>query len=85
MRVHILPSLGKGRLGAIGRLEVEGWIAELLMKGVSPATVNSAHRVLRLVLQTAFEAGIIGRNPAAGIKAQKTKREEMLFLTLRRL
>ncbi|MBA2313579.1 MAG: tyrosine-type recombinase/integrase [Actinobacteria bacterium] len=80
-RVHILPQLGRARLGSITRLDIEEWLQGLQAAGVGPSTANAAHRVLRRVLQAACDAGLVARNPAAGVKAPRPPREEMRFLS----
>lgn len=79
-RLHVLPYLGRRRLGELTRLDIERWVGELTAAGVGAATVNAAHRVLRRVLSAAEAAGYIGRNVARGVKTPRPPREEMRFL-----
>jgi transketolase len=69
--LHILPYLGKRRLGTITESEVKSWLAKLQKNGVGTATINAAHRLLRTVLNVALKERIIGRNPAVGVRAPK--------------
>lgn len=78
---HILPRLGARPLDRISRLDVETWLAQLLADGVGPARAAAAFRVLRLVLGAAERADFIPRNPARGVKAPRSPRREMRFLT----
>jgi site-specific recombinase XerD len=80
-RLHVLPHLGKRRLGAITESEIKGWIAKLQDDKVGAATIAAAHRLLRTILNVAVSERIIARNPAAGIETPKLERDEMRFLT----
>ena len=82
MDKQVLPYLGRSRLGALGRLEVEGWVTQLGSEGTSAATTAAAHRVLRLVLQSACNAGVIAKNPASRVRTPRAPRQEMRFLTV---
>lgn len=81
MRLHVLPALGRRQLGSIRRIDVDGWMSHLA-RAHSPATVNAAHRVLRVVLQLAHNNALISTNPARGIKAMTLPKEEMRFLNV---
>jgi ribosomal protein S19E (S16A) len=68
MTVHVLPHLGRRQLAYLKRMDVEAWVGKLDQDGIKPANVKAAHAVLRHVLQSAMDAGVIGRNPALGVK-----------------
>lgn len=81
MRKQVLPYLGAKRLAAIKRLDVEAWITQLANEPVGPASINAAHRVLRLVLQTAADADVVASNPARGVRGMKVEKQKMRFLS----
>jgi integrase len=60
---HIDPILGNVPLGEIDAPRVRGWRAKLLDTGVSATMVAKAYRLLRAILMTAVDDGILVRNP----------------------
>jgi integrase len=79
--LHILPYLGKRRLGTLTETEIKGWMASLQQKDVGATTIKAAYTLLRSLLNVALRERIIGRNPAAGIKAPKPAKAKMRILT----
>jgi len=55
LRLHILPELGRLRLGEIGPAELEHYKSKKLKQGLSRKTVNNHLTVLRKMLATAVE------------------------------
>lgn len=73
IRLHINPAIGHRRLARLQPEHVERLHATMFDKGLSPATVLRAHRVLARALRVAEQRGRIARNiatladaPAAG-------------------
>jgi integrase len=62
-RNHIAPYLGKVALGELNAAKVRAWRAKRLEGGVSATVVAKAYRLLRAILMTAVDDGIITRNP----------------------
>jgi integrase len=60
---HISPHLGRVMLGDLDAARVRAWRAKLLDSGVSPTMMAKAYRLLRAVLMTAVDDGILARNP----------------------
>lgn len=81
LRVHILPTWGGVPLRSVTHSEVGGWVAGLVAKGLAPATVRQAHRVLSLILSLAVRDGRLPRNPASGVRLPRVVRKERRFLT----
>jgi integrase len=93
---HILPYLGKKRIGEITPREVQTWIGELAEKArgeaketkkdkeeakyLSPATVAKCYRCLRACLKQAEAWGEITRCPCHSIDLPRSNREEICFL-----
>jgi integrase len=63
LRLHILPSLGALELGQIRPARVRGWYADLLANGVGQSTAAKCYRLLRAILNTARQDGLIAANP----------------------
>ena len=63
LRLHILPGLGTVELSSLTPARVRGWHAELLNAGVGASTVAKCYRLLRAMLGTAVEDGVIVKNP----------------------
>lgn len=64
LRLHILPALGSVELGRLDSATVRRWNAAMVRKGdPGPVTAAKAYRLLRTVLSTAVEDGLILANP----------------------
>jgi integrase len=62
-RKHIEPRLGKVAVGDLTTARVRTWRTGLLDLGVSATTTAKAYRLLRSILMTAADDGVIARNP----------------------
>ena len=60
---YLRPRLGRTRLIDLDPQQVRQWRHELLSDGVSASMTAKAYRLLRAVLNTAVEDGLIARNP----------------------
>ena len=69
LRLHLLPGHGTVELSGLTTARVRSWHAELLNAGVGPSTVAKCYRLLRAILSTAVEDGVIVKNPCV-IKGQ---------------
>ena len=81
LRSQILPCWSRHRLADITHADVAAWVADMSARGLAPATVRQAHRVLALVLTLAVRDGRIPRNPATGVPLPRAVRAEPRFLT----
>ena len=64
LRLHILPTLGDVELCDLSTSRVRSWHAGLLNAGrPGPTTVAKCYRLLRTILGTAVEDGIVAKNP----------------------
>ncbi|MGH9064694.1 MAG: tyrosine-type recombinase/integrase [Acidimicrobiales bacterium] len=64
LRHHVLPGLGKLSLAELTTARVRSWHAGLLRAGrPGPVTVAKCYRLLRTILGTAVEDGLIVKNP----------------------
>lgn len=62
-RHHIGPFLGDRSIGSLDTAAVRGWRTALLRSGRSEDRTAKAYRLLRAVLNTATDDGLIRRNP----------------------
>src|SRR4051794_41553501 len=76
LRSQILPRWGRHRLADVSHADVAAWVADMSARGLVPATVRQAHRVLALVLTLAVRDGRIPRNPATGVPLPRARRAE---------
>lgn len=63
LRVHLLPTFGETKLGNIREAHVRRWRKARLDAGVGSVSVAKAYRLLRAILNTAVDDGLIRRNP----------------------
>lgn len=63
---HVLPALGARRVATITSQDVEQWIASLVGKGLSAATVRNNFVALTKAMKYAARHGLIVRNPCEG-------------------
>lgn len=82
LRVHVLPIFGSRPVGTIARPDVQHFVKVMTEAGSAPGTVVNAKKVLRLVLQEAVAGGGAKTNVADGVKVQRGRRQEMMFLTV---
>ena len=63
LRRHILPTLGARPIGQLRPVEIRRWFEELSAGPLGQVTVAKVYRLLRTILGTAVDDGIIGTNP----------------------
>lgn len=79
---HIMPTFGTAPLREITTPQVRHWRTNLLGAGVGPATVAKAYQVLRAILNTALDDGLIERNPCRIKGAGTANHSERPFLSV---
>ena len=75
VRKHLVPSLGRNKLGDLTPEKVRRLRGAKLAEGLSTRTVQYLLVVLRKALQQAVEDGLIPRNAAQGVRVSQTKEE----------
>ena len=68
---HIGPGLGSRKLVAITRTDVQGFVAALEAKGLSPRTVEGIYRRLVSMIEGAVHDRLIVQSPAVKIRLPK--------------
>jgi integrase len=82
LRRHIAPALGQVAIGDIQPSRVRRWRKQLLDGGVSAVTAAKAYRLLKAILNTALDDGVIRRNPCRIKGAGQEKSAERPTLTI---
>jgi len=82
IRLHILPKLGSLEIGEITTPRVRRWRSELLESGLGEPSVVKAYQILRAMMNTAVDDGVILRNPCRIKGAGITKSPERPVLTV---
>jgi integrase len=82
LRLHILPALGSIEIAEISNAAVRSWYASLFDKGLAQSSCAKNYRLLRTILTTAVEDGIITKNPCAIKGAGVAKSPERPIATL---
>lgn len=80
-RKWVGPALADYPLGAITRAIVQEFVEDVYRISGSSWTTQTAHRVLRKLLQEAVDQDLIMRNPALRVKLPKTERKRFEVLT----
>ena len=82
VRLHILPSLGRVRLGKLTPQHVHSLVAQKVREGhLSPRTIQYMHSVLRAALNQAVRWRMVHYNAAAMVSTPRVTRREVLALT----
>jgi integrase len=79
---HIAPVLGGLAIADIQASKVRRWRKQLIDSGVSAVTVAKAYRLLKAVLNTALDDGVIRRNPCRIKGAGQEESPERPTLTI---
>jgi integrase len=66
LKTHILPALGERRMGGLGRSDMKAFVAALTAK-LAPSTVETVFSVLRSLMQSAVDDGVIAANPCSRV------------------
>ncbi len=78
---RVLPTFGAVEIRRITPRMVRAWVAELAAEGLSSARIVKAVHLLRSSLEQAVADELLVRNPAARVKAPRSRRREQRFLT----
>jgi integrase len=82
LRAHLQDTFGAATLAGIIEADVRRWRADLLSAGVTPVTAAKAYRLLKSILATAVDDGLIRRNPCRVKGASVEKSPERPVLTI---
>ena len=79
LRSRILPAFGRRKLEGIRPSDVQAWVSSMNDGGLSPSRTRQAVIVLRMVMDTAVQDRLIGRNPCERVKLPRLKHEEAAY------
>ena len=79
---HLQPFFGNRAVADIREVHVRRWRAELLESGVSAASVAKAYRLMKAIMNTAVDDGIVRRNPCRVRSAGQDRSPERPVLTV---
>lgn len=85
VRLHMVPVLGGLAVSDITEPRVRRWRKGLLDSGVGEVTVAKTYRLLKAILNTAVDDGLIRRNPCRVKGAGQEKSPERPVLTIRQV
>lgn len=85
LRQHQLPTFGSTQVAGIREPHVRRWRKDRLDADVSVVTVAKAYRLLKAILNTAADDGLIRRNPCRIKGASVEKSPERPVLTVRQV
>jgi integrase len=81
VRVHLIPHLGHLRLTQLAPAHVNKMMQAVMASGLTAATAQRAHAVLRRALGQAEKWGMVARNVAKLVDTPKVERKEVQPLT----
>ena len=79
---HLLPFFGNRPVADIKEAHVRRWRRELLDSGASPASVIKSYRLIKAIMNTAVDDGIIRSNPCRVRGAGEDRSSERPVLTV---
>ena len=82
LRAHLRETFGSATIAGITEADVRRWRANMLSAGVTPVTTAKAYRLLKSILATAVDDGLIRRNPCRIKGASVEKSPERPVLTI---
>ena len=80
-RCYIEPAFGNVPVNEIREADIRRWYSSMLQDGAGRASAAKAYRVLRAMLNTALDDGVIKRNPCRIPGAGEDKSEERPVLS----
>jgi len=78
---HLLAAFGSAQLSVISSADVRTWHGRLSQTSLHPNTVSKIYRLLRTILTTAVDDGVLSQNPARIRGASKERAVERPLLT----
>jgi hypothetical protein len=82
LRAHLQAAFGSTTIAGITEADVRRWRADLLAAGVTPVTAAKAYRLLKSIMATAVDDGLIRRNPCRIKGASAERSPERPVLTI---
>jgi integrase len=80
--LYLAPALGHARIDVLAGTDIAAAYRAMLARGLSPATVNAAHRTLRTAMNTAVAQGLVARSPVAHVRPPRDQPAEIVPLDI---
>lgn len=81
LKRHLLPTLGKMKLVSITADVVHDFVMDLENSRLAYNTIKGIYRLLSSAMKSAFEEGMIKKNPCRKIKIRRVEQKEQRVLT----
>ena len=81
IRLHLSPTLGELALSEVSVYRIQVYIADKLKAGLAPRSIKNHVIVLKRILGTAVDYGMLQDNPVDKVAMPRIERTEMSFLT----
>lgn len=78
---HLLPSLGKLKLGSVTPAIIQAFVSDLENSSLACSTIKGVYRLLCAAMKSALEEGLILKNPCRKIRIQRAEQTEQRVLT----
>lgn len=85
LKLHLNPTFGLMQLRFIDQAAVRAWHTQMVSGGPGASTVAKCYRLLRAILQTAVEDGLIVRNPCSIRGAGQSAQQERPLISAEQL
>ncbi len=80
-RVHLIPAFGESALSEVTTQAIQFYIANKIKAGLAPRSVKNHIIVLKRILGTAVDYGLLLENPVDRVAMPRIERSEMSYLT----
>lgn len=77
---RIIPELGQARLQGLKPADIQAFLAKLLNRGLSPASVRLTFAVLRRACRTAVDLGLLAVSPTDRVRPPRVGRRDFPLL-----
>ena len=81
VRVHLIPAFGDLRLDEVTVYPIQVYIADKIAAGLAPRSTKNHVIVLKRILSTAVDYGLLTENAIDKVALPRIERSEMSFLT----
>lgn len=78
---HLLPSLGKLKLGSVTPAIIQAFVSDLENSSLACSTIKGVYRLLCAAMKSALEEGLILKNPCRKIRIRRAEQIEQRVLT----
>ena len=77
---HLLPRFADVPIGSIDHPTILAFLSDLKASGAAAGTIRNVRDVARLIFELAVRSAAIKTNPVKGVKAPRSRPNEMVFL-----